>query len=193
MIDLIIAIEIAFSAAFAIVSMYIAISNVIRLCALAKKDARSAGIKVGFVLFMIGMAFLPAAYIVVFQPTFFLIIVGLLLIGAAIKVEKSRKVTSLQMALSSPFYNVPTLFHALYTMLVVYILNGVREKTIFRDWAVETYYKVSTWLFVGQHALLLLFFSHKDLIIYHSLLHITAWIVALYPSIVIYDYMRRWI
>lgn len=48
--------------------------------------------KIGFV-FMIGMAFLPAAYMGVFQSKFFLLILGLLLIGAAIKVGKVRCTT----------------------------------------------------------------------------------------------------
>jgi len=197
--DIVISVELAFSAAFAVVSFYIAISNVLKVCALAKERSRPLLAKIGFALFLVGMLLFPYAHLVgIEHVSFGFIVLGLAFIAVNLRVDRkeNRKIFAIQAILSIPFYDKTTLFHALYTVLLVYILNAIREKSLFKDWAVENYYKASTWLFVLGHVALLLvtiFTNYEDLLLSLSLIHITSWILVLYPSLVIYGYMRRWL
>ncbi len=179
-------VEIVLSSILAIASSHVAVYNVIRVFRLRREHLRAVISRIGLISFTFGMALLPF----VLWPSFVLTTLGLILMGWAVRVEEARRLTTLQMILSSPFYNVPTFFHAVYTMLTIHFLNGVRENVVFRDWAVENYYKASAWLFVLQHAFLLMFYD-RGLVV--SLTHVTAWTVALYPSIVVHEYTKRWL
>jgi len=186
LIKLITTVEIAFSVIFAVTSIHLIVVNLSKVHKL-KTGKMPARIKLGFVIFTLGAILLPVAnYFGGLHEDSLLVVLGLLLIATGIRVR--GKELYAQMLLNTPFHNTCTLLVSLYSILAVYILNGAKEGSVIRDWAVVTYYRVSAWLMVVYHALS--FLSAYPLLI--SLTHVTAWLFALYPSIVVFEYTRRW-
>ena len=186
MIELVTTVEIAFSVVFAVTSVYLIVVNLSRVHRL-KTGKVHRRVKLGFAMFMIGAILLPVTnYFGGLHADSIVLIFGLLLIATSIRARGKELYT--QILLNAPFHNLCTFLVSLYSILAVYILNGAREGSLVRDWAVVNYYRASAWLIVAYHVLS--FLSAYPLLI--SLTHVTAWLFALYPSIVVFEYTWRW-
>jgi len=186
LIKLVTTVEIAFSVVFAVTSVHLIVVNLAKVHRLKRGRI---GLRIGFgiALFFFGAVLLPLAYWFGWlHEDLILIVAGMFLLATEMRAR--GKELYAQMILNAPFYNLCTFLISLYSILSVYILNGAREGSLIRDWAVSTYYRASAWLIVVYHALSVL--SAYPLLI--SLIHVTAWILALYPSVIVFEYTRRW-